>query len=917
MHSPDPGRRTPLNTYRLELSAAFTFASAHARLDYLDKLGVTHLYLSPILTAAPGSTHGYDVVDPTTVSDELGGLQAFTALADAAHARGMGIVLDVCPNHMAICDPLWANPMLWSALRDGEDSPYYGWFDIIDDGRLIIPFLPDDLPALLEAGRITIGTRDVPNGQREPVLLVDQSPYPLAPGTEKLPVEQALASQRYTLVRYSGFETPLNHRRFFDIISLIGIRQERRDVFDTTHALLFELIREGYIDGLRIDHSDGLTDPEQYFEWLAEGTGGLWTITEKVLAADEHLPEDWRVHGTSGYDAAWRFDAVQLDPAADAPLTRLGLEQDGDEWLLPLHSPDLPLPHDTAAVWEDIERASRQIIATANMAVDVRRLVGMLATLAATREAMVSVEPQAGSLAARPAPPTLTSEPGQVPSATTSTPSEDDLGACLHELLYALDRYRTYVRPGREVDPSAEIVLGVAAERAARHLPDRLLPVMDWVVRVAAYHPSAFSNASAITDATWRSFVQRLQQLTGVVVGKGIEDTGFYRWPQLLTLCEVGADPCRFGLPPEELHGWLQSMNAAWPATMTLGSTHDSKRSEDLRARLSPISEYPDEWEHLVRTVAPAAARLPAALRNIWRQTLAATWTQSGPLDAGRLAAFMRKAGREQRLWTSWFDVNEDAEAAVEAAVPELLQDPTVRDAFGDWHSLVAESVRTNTLCTKLVQLTALGVADIYQGCETVRLNLTDPDNRRPIDWDELAHLLDDATRTLGPDAARGSGETQHGDDDTDGAESHDQEAGVGDSPSPLGRGRLAAEKLFVTTTALHLRRSHPEAFTTGGYTPLASSTEYAWGFARGHVPEAITIVTRLPRAARAARGVAPATAGSRVRTPIDPSKAHQDRIVLPQGTWRNLLTGTTHESVFFPWQDLGDWPCALLSRVG
>ena len=356
----------------------------------------------------------------------------------------------------------------------------------------------------------------------------------------------------------------------------------------------------------------------------------------------------------------------------------------------------------------------------------------------------------------------------------------------------------------------------------------------------------------------------RFQQVTGALVAKGVEDTAFYRWTQLLTLCDVGADPSRFGLTPDQLHDWLGRVNAGWPATMTLGSTHDSKRSEDVRARIAAISEYPAEWTDLVTSLDGLAADLPPRMRTIWWQTLAGTWGSAGPLAADRLAAYLVKAGREQKLWTSWVSPDGAAEQQTTEAVGRILAEPAVRERFDAWVEQVAESVATNTLSTKLVQLTALGVADTYQGQETVRLSVTDPDNRRQVDFDDLAAHLAEGLRPDHPDS-------------------------------------LERRKLLVTTTALALRQRHPDAFVgeRAAYRPLASSTGHGWGFARGADPVAVTIATRLPRARRDSGGWQPS-----------------DSLSLPAGTWRNLLTGADLTGDFRFAEDLGDWPCALLERI-
>ncbi|MGC4154269.1 MAG: malto-oligosyltrehalose synthase [Propionicimonas sp.] len=836
---PTPAHRIPLNTYRLQLHAGFTFADAEAQLDYLADLGITDLYLSPILEAVPGSTHGYDMVDPTRISEERGGRAGFEALADGAHARGIGIVVDIVPNHMAIPTPLWLNPALWSVLRDGPDSPYADWFDIEPGASLVLPNIamdasppgssqdPDDpIPALIASGQLRFADLRLPDGATERILTLDDHPYPLALGTANT-LAEAVAAQRYSLQRWQGNHTRLTHRRFFDIVTLIGIRQELPEVFDATHALLLELFRAGHIDGLRVDHPDGLADPQGYFERLDAATGGAWVAAEKILSGDELLPRTWPVAGTTGYEASWRFDAVQLDPAAAVPLAELALTTDEQ----PRHT------------WPEVASEAKRFIADGSLAIDVDRLAGL-----------------AGPL-----------DPGLDASSVRR---------CLREFLVALDRYRAYVRPGHPTSDTEAGVLADAARRARATLSNSDHPTLERLHALAT---------STSTEPPAAEFAVRFQQVSGALVAKGVEDTAFYRWTQLLTLCEVGGDPGTFGLPPgdglhsraaspapgmdaeptgpADLHTWLGRINQGWPATMSSGSTHDSKRSEDVRARIAAISEYPDEWAELVDALNPLAGELPAPLRTILWQTLAGTWTAAGSIDPDRIATFLVKAGREQKLWTSWVSPNHDAEAAAAGAVPTLLADLTVRRAFDDWVELTRESVRTNTLATKLVQLTALGVADLYQGQETVRLSLTDPDNRRAVDFGALRGSLAATAASKG---------------------------------APNRERSLAEEKLLLTHLALELRKRHPGAFLGGNYLPLESTTRFAWGFARGDEPRAITIATRLPR-----------------RRDREGGWQTGDRLGLPPGAWRNLLTGREHTAGFRPGTDLQEWPCALLEQIG
>ncbi|MCW5954089.1 MAG: malto-oligosyltrehalose synthase, partial [Propionibacteriaceae bacterium] len=607
---------------------------------------------------------------------------------------------------------------------------------------------------LIGSDRLRFADLELADGA-ERVLTLDGQPYPLVPGTEQLPLAEAVAAQRYSLQRWQGNHTRLTHRRFFDIVTLIGLRQELPAVFDATHALLLELFETGQIDGFRVDHPDGLADPQAYFERLDAVTGGAWVVAEKILSGDEQLPPAWPVAGTTGYEAAWRFDAVQLDPAAAAPLAELARRTD-----------ERP-----AQAWPEVAIEAKRYIADGSLAIDVDRLIRLAQQLDPSLRA-------------------------------------GDLRPCLREFLVAFDRYRAYVRPGYPTGAEDAAVLATAAGHAAESLPGRLHPMLAWLHALAAGEHGDEGPAG--------EFMVRFQQVSGALVAKGVEDTAFYRWTQLLTLCEVGGDPGGFGLSPTfdpaealpsmrtaDLHTWLGRVNSDWPATMTLGSTHDSKRSEDVRARIAVISEHSAEWAGLVSSLNPLASGLPAPIRTILWQTLAGTWTPTGPIDADRVVAHCIKAGREQKLWTSWFSPDDTAEAVVERVVPPLMAEPTVRASFAHWIGLTADSVRTNTLAIKLVQLTALGVADIYQGQETVRLSLTDPDNRRAVDYETLRGSL----AAVKPRAS---------------------------DPAALS---LAEEKMLLTSIALALRQRHPGAFVGGVYLPLESTTAFAWGFARGDEP--------------------------------------------------------------------------------
>ena len=335
-HLPGPGRRLPVSTYRLQLGPDLTFDDAGRLLPYLAELGVTDLYLSPVLQAAPGSTHGYDVVDHSRISADLGGREALERLCHEAHEAGMGVVVDVVPNHMAVPTPAWHNRALWSVLKDGPESPYAAWFDVGDlteGSGILMPVLGSRIGSVLAAGELSLDTMVVPTdpdaGQQHVLRYYDHV-FPVREGTESLPLTELLDRQFYRLSYWRVADEELNYRRFFDVDTLAAVRMEDPEVFEATHRVLLDLIAEGHVDALRIDHPDGMADPRGYFRQLHDATGGAWVAAEKILEGEELLPADWPIAGTTGYDAAWRIHALLIDPAGSEPLGTVMSQVAGD-----------------------------------------------------------------------------------------------------------------------------------------------------------------------------------------------------------------------------------------------------------------------------------------------------------------------------------------------------------------------------------------------------------------------------------------------------------------------------------------------------------------------------------------------------------------------------------------------------------
>ena len=782
------------STYRLQLHAGFTFGDAEGVVPYLGELGVTHLYLSPVLQAVAQSAHGYDVLDHTRVSGDLGGHDGLVALAETAHAHGLGLVVDVVPNHMAVVAPQSSNAPLWDVLAHGRVADHAHWFDVDWDalgGRIGMPVLGEPLETVLASRDLRLG---VENGG--PVLRYYDHVFPVAEGTwdgdPDADVSVVLEAQHYRLACWRERGDVLNYRRFFDVDSLIAVRVEEPDVFDATHRVLVGLNHRGIVDGFRIDHPDGLADPGGYLARLRSvlrpGTP-IWV--EKILEGDETLP-DWACDGTTGYDAAKALTSALVD-GADAPALQAAWEGTGGE-------PSLE---------REIERAKRLIVA--EVLVPERRRLLRRAT-----EALPHADPQR-------------------------------LEQALVEVLVACEVYRAYVRPDGAVDELARRRLEQAGETARAARPQLATEVDDLVA--VATDP----DGPAAAD-----FAVRLQQTWGPVMAKGIEDTAFYRWHRLVALNEVGGDPEMLErAAPEPMHAWAEHQHKHWPRGMTALSTHDTKRSEDVRARLLALAGDAESWLRCTDAFSDAARRLQVDLPTahlVW-QTLAGV----GEISDERLTGYLTKAMRESKQLTSWLDPDPDYETRVLDLAREATGSGPLATVVAEAVSANAEAIRTMVLGQKLLQLTLPGIPDTYQGCELVDLSLVDPDNRRPVDYRDRHDRL---TRLAG-----------HPPRD------------------------LCEEKLLVVSRALRLRRDLTSVFDEGDHRPLRASSRHLVGFARGG--EVVTLVTRAPRRLAEAGGWEGAT------------------VALPEGGWRDELTGTVHGGADTLVSSLlVDLPVALLRRV-
>ncbi|MEU9250238.1 malto-oligosyltrehalose synthase [Streptomyces sp. NPDC048270] len=679
---------TPASTYRLQLRPEFTFAAAEAAVPYLSSLGVSHLHLSPVLEAAPGSEHGYDVTDHSRVREELGGEPGLRSLAAAARTHGLGLVLDIVPNHMAVPAPLRLNRPLWEVLREGPDSPFARWFDIdweAGGGQVLLPVLAGPVESCeLKA-----------DGE---VLRYGEQEFPLREGTAGLELPELLAAQWYRPAWWREARTELNYRRFFTISDLIGVRVEDPEVFTATHAKVLELVRDGVVEGLRIDHVDGLADPEGYLRRLRAAAGPhCWVVVEKILARDEPLPPAWPVAGTTGYDALHRVDGVFTDPEGAAELARRFGEFTG-------------IPE-----WERIAEACAREVLTGDLAAELGTL-----------------ERRAGR----------------------------ELALAVRELLVSYPVYRPY--PG---DPEPD-------PRAVRRAAEVAGPAAVAGVRELLLRDPAFAARFAQTSAALRA--------------KSLEDRAFYRYAPLLSATEVGGDPGRPGVSAAEFHAYCERLEREWPRSGTVLSTHDTKRSADVRARISVLSQAPGTME--------GAAGADPALAWTARQT--ALGLGHAPQAVPRLAEALLKGAREAGLRTSWTEPDEAYEAAVAGYAPGPLDLPAE----------LAEAARANVLGMALVHLAMPGVPEVYQGAETEYRALVDPDNRRPARFPrEALARLDAGAAAEGPDE----------------------------------------EKLALTAEVLRLRRDRPELFT--GYAPLAArgpAADHCLAFGRS--PGLVVVATRL-----------------------------------------------------------------------
>jgi (1->4)-alpha-D-glucan 1-alpha-D-glucosylmutase len=748
----------PSSTYRLQISRRFTLDDAARVVGYLSELGVGAVYLSPILQSTIGSDHGYDTTDVSRVDHDRGGEAGLERLMTSARLAGLGVIIDIVPNHLGIEHPI-ENPAWWDVLRLGEDSPYAAWFDIDwSRGRIVVPVLGDD-------PQLTVADAE---------LRYFEHRFPLAPGTwsEGDDVAAVHDRQHYELVHHSRGNSDINYRRFFAITTLAGVRVEDPEVFWATHDLIRGWCEDG-VAGLRVDHPDGLRDPLGYLQQLRSLASEQWITVEKILEPGEGLPTTWPVAGTTGYDAMREVNGVFIDHDHEPGFTALYQQLTGDQ----------------RTIGDHIEAGKRT-------AVEV--------LLAAEARRMASLAPE-------------------IP----------DAAAALAEVAIAFEVYRSYL-------PDGVAYLDHALATASRRRPDLAAAIDQLSLRLHDHRDD---------------LALRMQQLSGAAMAKGVEDTAYYRYSRFVALNEVGGDPDQFGISLQDFHELQVARLGRQPASMTSLSTHDTKRGEDVRARLAVLSEIPEAWAGFAELFL-SVATLPSRLFGYFlAQTLAGT----GRIERARMHAYAEKAMREASYGTTWTTPDPAYETAVHEAVDAGYDDLRLHCAWNQLDELIKGPGWSNSLGQKLVQLTMPGVPDVYQGTELWEDSLVDPDNRRPIDFADRVRLLES----------------------------------LGNDPPPVDE--TGAAKLWVTRQALRLRRSHPDWFSS--YRPVIASgpaRDHLIGFDRGG---ATTLATRLPVGLAAAGG-------------------WRDTSIEIAGSSINVLTGQRWSGTVAVRDLLTSYPVALLARA-
>ena len=796
------GLTIPRATYRLQFHGGYKLQDALECVPYLDALGVSHVYASPLLMARPGSTHGYDVCQPGCINPELGTEADFEALISVLRERGMGLVLDIVPNHQGIGGR--ENPWWWDVLKHGRQSRFADYFDIDWEspdarrhGKVLLPVLGDTLERVLERRELAVARE-----AGEVVVRYFDRRFPVNPlsllefgASSEIRLEEMhgdgqaldrlLSRQHYELAWWRQGDTDLNYRRFFTITDLVGMRVELPQVFAHTHQLILDWHRRGMLDGLRVDHPDGLRDPGAYLEQLSRSAPRAWIVVEKILEPGEELPSEWPVAGTTGYDFLGRLTAMFVDPAGERPLTDYYARFTGE-----------------VTEFATLVREKKRWILRERLGAEVARLTRILS-------GVISGDDQGLAF-------------------TTG-----ELRDALVELAACVPVYRTYIRADEPAENGSKTPeAGGAVER----LREADVAVIETAVGLARRESPELAPAlgflgdlllGRVRRGAGAEFVMRFQQLTGPAMAKGVEDTAFYCYNRFVALNEVGGDPAEFGVSVGKFHHACDRARQHWPHAMLASSTHDTKRSEDVRARLAVLSEMPERWASAVQRWSAMNERHRRSGwpdRNVeyhFYQTVVGAW----PVSVDRALAYVQKAAREAGQHTNWIDPNTGYETALRDFVDQTLSDPGFISALEQFLAPLVGLGRLNALSQTLLKLTAPGVPDLYQGTEAWDLSLVDPDNRRPVDFAVRREALETIRRRI---------------------EQGELTALASEVLENSADGRI---KLFVIHRILQYRRQQERLFREGQYVPLAvtgSRSEHAGAFARTH--EGATVVVVVPR---------------------------------------------------------------------
>lgn len=879
--------RIPLGTYRLQLHSGFTFDDAAAIADYLEALGISHVYSSPYLQAAPGSKHGYDVVDQHKVNEELGGPDAHNRFSLTLGACHLGQVLDIVPNHMAISGR--RNRYWWDVLENGPSSRYASYFDIdwnpYEDrlkNKLLVPILGDHYGRVIARKEISIHRKggnfflkyfdnELPAAPKSlPLLLTpasqqsgsDQLAF-LSDSLHNLPapsdtdpvhvvqrhrdkamieslldrlfnevpfigqsvdnviaeinnnvdrLDEFLEQQNFRLALWKTSEQELVYRRFFDVNTLVGLRAEDPKVFADTHALILNWLREGVLDGIRVDHPDGLRDPHAYFERLRAEAQDVWILGEKILEPGEKLRPEWPIDGTTGYDYLNLAGGLMIDPQSEPTMTEFYASFTGEQT-------------DYAAVCRDKKhRVLRDLLGS-----DVNRLANLFKEICEGHRDHRDY-------------------------------TRLDVIRAIREVVASFPVYRTYVVPARDEITEEDVrYVGQAIELSKKNRPEVDPDLFDFFADVLLLR---------VRGRKETEFVMRFQQFCGPAMAKGVEDTVFYNFNRLISLNEVGGDPAVFGVSVSDFHAANLERQQTRPRAMLASSTHDTKRSEDVRARISILSEIPAQWESAVEGWSwhngkHKTREFPDRNTEYFLyQTMLGAW----PIAPDRLIPYLEKACREAKQHTTWLSPNDEFESAVKNFIEAIYQD---RDFLSDFERFAAELIfpgRINSLAQVLLKLTVPGIPDTYQGTELWDLSLVDPDNRRPVDFKLRRRLLAELKHLNMMEVVRRFDE--------------------------------GLPKLWTIYQGLRTRRNYPAAFgELGDYKPLLASGKkchHAVSFVRGG--QVIVLVPRLPVK----------LAGDWADTALD----------IPEGNWKNVLADAVVRGGRIGIGDLlSVFPVALLVR--